>query len=345
MVVAREAESMNDRQDPESLAAEERRLGSLIRQGGARPRPDARLQAAVRKAVAAEWRAVVAARWRRRQRWSVAAVAVFAAVMAGALVPRLVEPGPVVAAVMRVNGAVDIEGGRLLARPVRAVAGDALHAGSTIRSGAGSRLALEINGIALRLDQDSELVVRAADSVELRHGAVYLDSGAQGGASPPLVIGTRFGSVEHLGTQYETRVSADGLRVRVREGRVQLQRVGQEAVNGQAGEQLMLDSDGVVRRQHIARDGMDWAWVSEIAPAYDIEDRSLFDFLLWVSRETGCELAFGSAAVEQLARDTVLHGSIQGLSPERALSAVLVATSLQHVRTRGSLRVDFRAAD
>ncbi|MBW7930090.1 MAG: FecR domain-containing protein [Gammaproteobacteria bacterium] len=335
---------MSDGQDPESLAEEER-LGSLICQGGVRPRPDARLQATVREAVAAEWRTVTAARRRRRQRWSLAAAAVFASIIIGTLVPRLMEPGSVVATVTRVNGIVTIDGGRLLTRPVRAAAGEPLRAGSAIRAGTGGRLALEIDGIALRLDKDSELVVLAADRVELRHGAVYLDSAAQGAASPSLLIDTHLGSIEHLGTQYEARVSGDALRVRVREGRVQLQRADGEIVQGRVGEQLMLDSGGALSRQYIARDDGGWAWVSEIAPAYDIDEQSLFDFLRWVSRETGRELVFGSPAVEQAARTMILHGSMQELSPERALSAVLVATSLRYTKTPEGLRVEFRTGE
>ena len=336
---------MSSRQGPEN-PVDESRLAGLIRQGGARPRPDAQLQAAAREAVAAEWRAVVAARRRRlRQRWSLAAAAVLAAVVIGLTTPGLVKPGPMVAAVTRVSGAVDVAGGGLLAPAVQVSAGQQLHSGSRIRSGTGGRLALDINGLTLRLDQESELVVLARDRVELRHGAAYLDSGARAAASPRLTVATRFGEVEHLGTQYETRVSDLGLRLRVREGRVRLLRPDGEVLQGGAGEQVLIGADGVVGRQRIPRGGADWAWVNEVAPAYDIEDRSLLDFLHWVSRETGRDLVFGSPAAEQAARGVVLHGSVQGLSPERALSAVLVTTALRYTETAAGLQVDFKTGN
>ncbi len=333
-------------QEADKHLPDEERLAGLIRQGGARVRPDAGVEAAVRNAVAAQWRAMAAGRARRRrQRWSLAAAAAVAGLAISITLPYLLPAGPVVAAVARVSGPVDVDSGRLFSTAARAGAGQPLRVGSEIRSGTGGRLALDINGMALRLDQDSELRLLAADRVELRRGAVYFDSGSQAAAATRLSVETRLGSVEHLGTQYETRISADELRVRVREGSVQLLVAGGQAVQGTAGEQVTLAAGGAVSRQRIARGGDEWAWVGEVAPAYDIQNHTLLEFLRWVSRETGRELAFQSPAVEQAARTAVLHGSIQGLSPERALSAVLVTTTLRYSETAGELRVDFKAGD
>lgn len=300
--------------------ADDSSLGGLVRQAGARPQPDARLREAVRSVVEVEWRAVVAQRARRRrQRWTLAAAAAVAGLAVLVVVPRLLPSGPVLATVARVEGP----------------------AGFTA---AGGRLALELGGASLRLDQHSELAIVAADRVELRHGALYLDSGPPGTAASRLVVATRFGSVEHLGTQYETRVSDQGLRLRVREGQVRLLS-GDRVLQGVAGEQVSLGADGTVSREPVSRSGADWAWVHAVAPLYDIQDRPLIEFLGWVSRETGRDLVFDSPAAEQAAREVVLHGSVQGLSPEQALAAVLVTTGLQYSEVPGQLHVRSNSGD
>ncbi|QOJ32285.1 MAG: FecR domain-containing protein [Gammaproteobacteria bacterium] len=325
--------------------ADDSSLGGLVRQAGARPQPDARLREAVRSVVEVEWRAVVAQRARRRrQRWTLAAAAAVAGLAVLVVVPRLLPSGPVLATVARVEGPAGFTAAGWLATRVGARAGQPLRAGSDLRTGAGGRLALELGGASLRLDQHSELAIVAADRVELRHGALYLDSGPPGTAASRLVVATRFGSVEHLGTQYETRVSDQGLRLRVREGQVRLLS-GDRVLQGVAGEQVSLGADGTVSREPVSRSGADWAWVHAVAPLYDIQDRPLIEFLGWVSRETGRDLVFDSPAAEQAAREVVLHGSVQGLSPEQALAAVLVTTGLQYSEVPGQLHVRSNSGD
>jgi len=335
---------MSERQDSNS-GADDSSLAGLIREGGARPQPDARLREAVRGVVAVEWRAVVAERRRqRRQRWSFAAAAAVAGLAVLLVVPRLLPSGPVLATVARVDGPADATGAGWLATRAGARAGQPLRAGSELRTGAAGHLALDFAGINLRLDQHSELAIVAADRIELRRGALYLDSGPPGSAPSRLAVATRFGSIEHLGTQYETRLSDQGLRLRVREGAVRLLAAGQ-LLQGVAGEQIALGPDGTVQRGRVSRSGPEWAWVNAVAPLYDIQDRLLIEFLHWVSRETGRDLVFDTPAAEQAAREVVLHGSVQGLSPEQALAAVLVTTSLQYSEAPGQLHLRSKTGD
>lgn len=335
---------MSERQDGNS-GGDDSRLAGLIRQGGARPQPDARLREAVRGVVEVEWRAVVdGRRRRRRQQWSLAAAAAVAGLAVLLVVPRLLPPGPVVATVARIDGPVDATGAGWLATRAGIHGGQPLRAGSRLRTGAAGRLALDLDGINLRLDQHSELAIVAADRVELRRGALYLDSGPPGTVPSRLTVATRFGDVEHLGTQYETRLSDQGLRLRVREGEVRLLARGQ-VLQGVAGEQVALAPDGTVQRGHVSRSGPEWDWVHTVAPQYDIQDQPLIEFLRWVSRETGRDLVFDTPAAEQAAREVVLHGSVQGLSPEQALAAVLVTTSLQYSEAPGQLHLRSKTGD
>ena len=184
----------------------------------------------------------------------------------------------------------------------------------------------------------------APGRIVLKQGAIYVDSDPVASASSPLVIETAFGTVEHLGTQYETRLPAGGLRVRVREGRVRVTD-GQRSVEGRAGEQVTLLATGDIRREPVARTGGEWAWVGEIAPPFDIENKPLADFLHWVARETGREITFASTASEEEAAHVVLRGSVEGLTPERALAAVLATTRLGYSESNGQVLINFKAGE
>jgi hypothetical protein len=51
-------------------------------------------------------------------------------------------------------------------------------------------------------------------------------------------------------------------------------------------------------------------------------------FLDWASRELGVRWEFEDAATQRRVHQVVLHGSVEGLSPEEALAAVLPTCGL-----------------
>lgn len=328
----------------EEAEGNEQQLGEIIRHAGSRAQPPTAVRDAVRHATAAEWRAVTAARARRRSlRWSMTAAAAVAGLTVWVVLPLMQAPAAVVAAVTRVSGPVDVGGGLFSTfTPIRT--GGAVMAAAEIRSSPGGRIALQMGGTSVRMDEESAMTMTAPGRIALTRGAIYVDSGAAASGSLPLVIETPYGTVEHLGTQYETRLGADGVRVRVREGRVRLLE-GDVSVEGGAGEQVTLSDSGDVRREALASADADWAWVGEIAPPFDIENKPLAGFLQWVGRETGREVVFASPASEGEAARVVLRGSVEGLTPERALGAVLATTRLAYREAPGRLLIDFRAGD
>ncbi len=320
---------------------DERQLAALIRDAGRREQPSPAAVATARAAVAAEWRQVVAARAQRRtvvRRWSLAATVALAGVATWLALPQ-VSPGVAVAAVERSEGR--IEGGvdGWLPRWSPVADGAVLATGTALRAAPGARAALRFGDLSVRVDADSVIALVAPGRIELRQGGVYVESGREGGAD--LVVDTPYGSVRHLGTQYEARLDDGALRVRVREGRVQVAADGQ-AIEARAGEQLTLAAGSAVRREAIAPSGGEWAWTEAIAPAFDIDEHSLYEFLSWVGRQTGRELVFTNPTAEKSARELVLRGSVRGMTPGEALAAVLVTTPLQASTHNGVLRVGVR---
>ena len=157
------------------------------------------------------------------------AVAVLSAAAVAVVAVRLGSPREMtpavdarVAAVERLEGS----GGRLSTRSgsTRAPIGlaDAVRIGDRIETDAISRVGLRLSGgVSVRLDHGSRARLLSATAIELGAGALYVDSGPE---SPDLEVHTSFGVVRDIGTQFEIRLDAASLRVRVRSGVVEVHR-------------------------------------------------------------------------------------------------------------------------
>jgi len=309
-------------------AREDDAIARLLKDAGGRDQPEAALAASVRAAVESEWRGIVAARQRRHRLTTWAAVAGAAAAAAVIwLVLPLSGERPAVATLVTASGVVEYrDGPRADWLPL--AAGTPISMGQAIRTTGSSLAALELaSGVELRLDHASRLAFDERDLASLEQGAAYVDSGrAPAALAGGFALHTTAGTVRHLGTQYEARLAEDRLRVAIREGSVRIETPG-GAVSGVAGEQLLIDQDGVTRSDLPAHDPA-WDWVGAVAPAFAIEGRTLTEFLRWAARETGRDVAYASADVEREAARIVLRGSIEGLRPDESIAAVSSTTGL-----------------
>jgi ferric-dicitrate binding protein FerR (iron transport regulator) len=282
----------------------------------------------------------VAARRRRRQftGWAAAAGVAMAAVAVWIARPAYPPADAVVASVTRVVGEVEQDSGD--GRWSALAAPGPLSAGTRLRTGEGGRIALRLtDGVELRLDSGTLVALEDAAHASLSQGAVYVDSRTESGAAAAAFeLVTPSGKVRHLGTQYQARLANDGLRVAVREGRVQ---VGTPtgAVQGAAGEQLIIRDAGV-ERTALARNAADWDWLAGVTPPFTLEGRSVEDFLAWAARETGRVVVFASHEAAERARAVTLSGTVEGLTPDEAVAAVLSTTSLRAEIEAGRIRVE-----
>ena len=224
------------------------------------------------------------------------------------------------------------------------VAGTEIAAGARIDTGSDApvRVALRMaGGHSVRVDADSALRVVSATRLELERGGLYVDSGPLG-ASRGLEIGTPLGVVREIGTQYEVRVRGNGdasLRVRVREGQVAVSRDG-TSHSASRGEQLTIDDSGTVVRRPTPSTGGAWAWVSDVAPLFDTDGKTLAEYLDWLSRETGLEVEFESPSLELDATQVMVVGSPDGLlTPEQTLDVILPSFGLSYRIQGGRLIV------
>jgi ferric-dicitrate binding protein FerR (iron transport regulator) len=302
------------------------------------------MEADVRSAVEWEWRAMTAARERkvRYVRWAAAAGVAVAALGVWIARPLYAPDDGPVASIAPVEGLVEYRGDRD-DRWAPLSASTRLRSGDELRTRPYGRVALQLaSGVQLRLDSATRIAFEDVHHARMRRGGVYVDSGAAGADDArAFELETPAGDVSHLGTQYQVRVADGVLRVGVREGLVSIGGSGGETV-GRAGEQVTLQY-GQVSRTSLAGNDEAWSWIGSITPPFSIEGRSVDEFLAWAARETGRQVVYQSPAVAAQARDIVLKGSVAGLTPDAALTAVLSTTRLQPVVDDGHIRVQAAA--
>lgn len=208
--------------------------------------------------------------------------------------------------------------------------GDEIFLGTTIETGEGEGLSfLLARNESLRLGENSTIRVDAGDQFTLMSGRVYADTGEFVYRDGGLRIVTAFGAVTDIGTQFAVSVEDDLLDVAVREGRVDVRRDSHKYI-AMSGERITLKEQGDVSVEPLALTADYWNWTTDLVPVFDIEGRSLMDFLKWVARESGRILFFEDSELRMAAMRTDLHGSISDFSPLQALESVLATTTFRY---------------
>lgn len=295
----------------------EHTLERLFAQAEPRPLPPAADTEEIRRALYEEWDAVTGRRIWWRRAGALAAAVAGVAVVAWLTVGGPTPPQAVVAVVSveRVEGIVGMQVGGELA------------SGAAVFTGSGQVALRLASGGSLRLGPQTRIRLTGADSVQLVAGAVYFDS-EDARASVPFAIDSEHGVVRDVGTQFLVRADPQQLEVGVRDGRVTLERAASQTDAG-VGERLIVAAgESEVRRESITAFGDEWAWAERLAPPFEIDGKSLLEFLAWFEAQTGRTVVFADAAAEQ-AGTTVLHGSID-LEPLEKLAAVLTLADLDY---------------
>lgn len=332
--------------NPEEETNDDRDIAQLLRGVGPRSDPPEDITQSVRLAVEAQWHAVVARRaGRRKLGWSLAAAVALIAIGAWLYLPSLRPTGDRVAEVTAKIGSLTANSGSWSRwQPVHLH--EAVRSGQRLATDSEGRAALALAGnVSLRLDRDTRIAVIDSRHFTIERGAVYVDAGSD--LMPDaerLQIVTPAGAVRHLGTQYEVRLVDSGVRIAVREGKIELDASSGTAQLAVAGEQMTVSPNGTVERRSLSRDDASWGWVITAAPAFDIQGRPLAQFLTWAARELGRDVVYATPESEAEASRVLLSGSISGLSPTEALAAVLPTTPLKVEDRSGGLFVSLSRA-
>ena len=208
--------------------------------------------------------------------------------------------------------------------------GDAISAGDVIDTGDVSGLSVSLPGdISLRVAASTTIRFDQADEFTLLNGQVYADTGDQIYRDRHITIHTAIGSATDIGTQFSVSYVNDRLDIAVREGRVDVAK-DRDTYTAAAGDKLSVDTGANVVREKVTAYDASWQWASSLAPEFDIENKSLLEFLKWASRETGKELTFSSDELRMGAMGTKLFGSVRGFAPADAIESVLSTTRFRY---------------
>jgi ferric-dicitrate binding protein FerR (iron transport regulator) len=322
---------------------DEETMARLLRAAGSRPSVPSDVQNRVYRNVLREWETAtqepdgakvyefVRREWedesrqkRSPRRWAMplALAATVLLALAVALQPSPDVPTPVaVGTIARVTG----DGSFVPGQPV--------YPGDTITTDGTQGLSILLSSAeSIRLDRDTTLDIDARGRFTLDAGRVYADTGDFMYHDGQLTIDTPFGVVTDVGTQFAVDLDQGRLDVAVREGRVDVNRGGAEWV-AVAGERLSIREDGASVDATVGAIGPSdayWDWATRLAPAYDIEGKSLLEFLRWAARETGRELVFETNELRMSAMRVDLHGSVADFEPTEAVESVLAGTRFRY---------------
>jgi ferric-dicitrate binding protein FerR (iron transport regulator) len=328
-------------QNDDDMTRDEQAIGRLLRISGARADIPISVESRVYTKVQQAWHDSVTepdgARvyenvqrsWRRQTirsrllRWTLPVAVAASAVLVAVMMTQTQPISPVgVGTVAKVISPVTGDSALL--------PGDEIYVDMTIETGdkQGYSFLLARNE-SLRLDENSAIRIDAADRFTLLQGRVYADTGEMVYRHGGLRVDTEYGAVTDIGTQFAVSVAGELLDVAVREGRVDV-RQDNSVLVATSGERLTLDEKGGSTVEALPSTDAYWNWTTRLAPAFEIEGKSLMEFLKWAARESGRILFFEDSELRMAAMRTDLHGSIADFSPLEAVESVLATTAFHY---------------
>jgi len=331
----------NESDKTERTVEDDESLANLMKLAGERPEIPLSIESRVYHRVQEEWRnstvepsadkvyEKVHKIWRRDAlrgtilRWllpaGVAATAVFAMLALSVPEPPVAE---VAGTISRVVGAVPFSS--------EYPEGSSVHVGEIISTGSAEGVSLLLaRSESLRVDENTQLRVDATDQFTLLGGRVYADTGQFIFRDGGLKIASEFGLITDVGTQFSVATTDNTLDVAVREGRVDIQN-DSDRYTARMGERLTLVQGETATVAELDTHDDYWDWIAPLTPTFDMNNKSLLDFLKWAARETGRDLQFESDESRMFAMRTDVHGSVEGLTPGEALEAILATTSVRY---------------
>jgi hypothetical protein len=302
-------------------------LASLIRAAGQRQVPPPEDHAQVFAASRAAWQRKVRARKQRRLAGYALAASLGVAIAAGVLFELTAPDQRVLVAESEVvRGEVAVLPESSGGWEVLSAERTALVAGTRLRAGADGGMALAVaGGGSLRIGANTEVLFRQPGVVELTSGLLYYDSQDRGDS---IAIVTPLGTVRDIGTQFELRSSPSSLRLRVRNGLVELSSPLAADQRSSAGRELELLVGGALELRDVAPDADVWDWAVALAPV--AEQQTVLGYLQWVARESGKVLRFDSPSTELSAQFVRWEADARGLTPLQVLEAIAATSDFSY---------------
>jgi len=305
----------------------ENQISDLLQQVGSRNNPPDILYDQIKSNVKSVWQEEVNARRTKRNAYSVAAGFALAVAIGTA---TFLASNNKVNSYATVDGVVNqVEYLRQGDDTWRDLKRTEVNGVMKVRTHANSFVSISmINGLNVRLAENSDVTLVGIDEINLKSGNLYIDSNDHADVQNSIWITTPFGQARDIGTQFAVRVMPDNWQIQVREGSVEINHGDIVAL---AGDRILISESNIVRKSTIDPDDMSWDWTQEVVATFHLEGATLSTYLNWVSRETGKPLEYRSEVARKQATSTMLHGSIEGLKPLESLPVVISTTDFHRV--------------
>ena len=204
-----------------------------------------------------------------------------------------------------------------------------IQSGDYIRTNKNNRILVElINGNIFKLDENSLIKVANMEELELLKGQIYVESNEHNNNNK-LLINTKLGSINHIGTQYNVKLEAESINISVRKGAVLIHNDDlDKEIN--KGFEISINENGEHQKSSIDAFDSKWQWTQVITQEYDIQDKTISQYLKWISNETGYPIVWDSNKSKNLSSTIKLSGSIKGLTPIESLQVILPTTTFNY---------------
>lgn len=213
---------------------------------------------------------------------------------------------------------------------------DSIATGTEVSTGTPAGLSLElVAGGVLKLDQYSRIYFMDRENVRLLSGAVYFDSKGSGS----IHIHTPHGIARDIGTQFEARLSPGKLLVRVRDGRVRVDR-GKNAVLVDSGQALQL-ADGAAEVSDIPPGQEPWVWADALDEDFTLDGHSMAEILAWIARRETWTLTYADDLARQRAGEDIIHGDLETQDSRELLRQLSLISDMRFELNANSLMVHY----
>jgi len=204
-----------------------------------------------------------------------------------------------------------------------------INPGDYVKTKSNNRMLIELdNGNTIRVDENSFIQIVDRNEIQLKQGKIYVAS-AEHAPLRKLLITTELASINHIGTQYQIEFNNGELNVGVRDGKVIIQSEEKHREIAK-GFEVTLNEEGVFNQQTISPFDLKWQWTQKIPKQFDIQDKTVQQYLNWVSLETGYPIIWQSRKDRLDATKIKLSGSINGVLPKDSLNVILPTTRFKY---------------
>lgn len=275
---------------------------------------------------------------KRRNNW----LAACASVLLVGLIALLVLPGQKTEPAISVNafsGNSHITQGN--GKPLQLQRGQLLSTGNLIATQGQSFLSINYRSFDVRLNAQTRLRIDP-DRLTLLSGEIYVSS-TDSQLDQSIAIATPFATIRDVGTQFIVNLTDSQVVSTVRQGSILVETKGSKtAATATAfhAQRVTVDQQNHIDITETEGSGEHWEWIYQLTPTFRLEGKTVYEFLLWATRETGQALQFIDQRAELYARTTLLRGDIPELNPATSVPMVLATTDLKAIAEQpGTLRV------